>query len=169
MHIKDIMTNIVHVATPDTAVANVATMMREGNFGSVPVAEQGRMIGMITDRDIVLRCIAEGLDPAGMTAEQCMSPRILYCHDSDTVADVLRNMGEQAVRRLPVIDAQKRLVGIVSIGDLSAACPDKSVSGEAMNQIRRTRPDPLHSGQTRVIPPVFRPIDATRPEHNAAG
>ena len=136
MKIKDIMTENVQVANKTDSVLDIAKMMKTHDCGSIPVAENDKLVGMITDRDIVLRCVCESCDPQDMTAGECMSSKILYCRGSDNPEDVLKNMGEQAIRRLPVVDENKRLIGIVSFGDLSAACNDKASAGRAMEDIR---------------------------------
>ncbi len=136
MQIKDIMTKNVQFANPTTSLSQIARLMKKHKCGSIPVAENEKLVGMVTDRDIVLRCIAEEKDPLIMRAEECMSPGILYCFDTDDIEDVLENMGEQAVKRLPVVNKSKNLVGIVSFGDLSTACKDKATCGKAMEQIR---------------------------------
>lgn len=136
MKIKDTLSENVQFVDPDAPLIEVAQLMKDYDCGSIPVAENEKLIGMITDRDIILRCISDGRDPATMTARECMTSGILYCYENDTVEDVLENMGSQAVKRLPVVNKGKRLVGIVSFGDLSAACVDKSCSGEAMEKIR---------------------------------
>ena len=110
--------------------------MKQNNCGFLPVGSETDPMGVITDRDIVLRCVAQEHDPLTMTAGECMSEGILYCFDTDKVEDVLENMGEQAVKRMPVVDKDKNLVGIVSFGDLSAACENKACCGEAMEDIR---------------------------------
>jgi len=135
MKIKDAMSPDVKYVKIDTPISQVARLMKEHECGSIPVSENEKLVGMITDRDIVLRCVAKDFDAVLMMAKDCMSARMLYCRDTDDVKDVLKNMGEQAVRHLPVVDENKRLVGIVSFGDLSAACEDKACCGEAMEKI----------------------------------
>lgn len=137
MQINDVMTKDVKYVDPKTSVKEVAELMKKHDCGSIPVAKDDKLVGMITDRDIVLRCIAaQGDEGLSMTAEKCMSPRILYCYSTDKLEDVLENMGQNAIKRLPVLDSNKKLAGIVSFGDLSAACEDKSLSGNAMEKIR---------------------------------
>jgi CBS domain-containing protein len=108
--------------------------MRDGDIGSTPVAEQERLVGMVTDRDIVVRVVAEGGDVRTKTARDAMSPGILYCFVDDTVEAVLENMGGQQIRRLPVVDRDKRLVGVVSLGDLALSGRRKA-AGEALQEI----------------------------------
>ena len=136
MQIKDVLTENVCYVSPQTSLEDVAKKMKDHDCGSIPVARDEKLVGMITDRDIVIRCVAASQDPQTMSAEQCMSPGMLYCYDTDTVENVLENMGDNAVKRLPVVDNDKNLVGIVSFGDLSACCKNKSDSGEAMEEIR---------------------------------
>ncbi|MCC6598641.1 MAG: CBS domain-containing protein [Alphaproteobacteria bacterium] len=136
MKVKDALTKDVQYASLDTSITQIAKMMEERNCGSVPVGDNDKLVGMITDRDIVLRCVARDFDPVLLTAKYCMSEGILYCYDTDEIEDVLENMGAQAIKRLPVVDKDKKLVGIVSFGDLSACCKDKACAGETMKQIR---------------------------------
>jgi CBS domain-containing protein len=128
------MTDHVTMVSPDTSIAEIARKMRDEDIGAVPVAENDRLVGMVTDRDIVVRTLADGRDVGSATARDAMSPKILYCYDDESVDDVLENMGEQQVRRLPVVDRDKRLVGVVSLGDLSRAAKRKE-AGEALKEI----------------------------------
>jgi CBS domain-containing protein len=136
MQIRDVMTQDVSFVQPGTAVPEIARLMRESDIGSAPVVEDDRLIGMVTDRDIVLRVVAEGRDVDTATARDAMSPGILYCFDDETVEDVLENMGDNRVRRLPVVNRDKRLVGVVSLGDLSLA---GRAAGQALKEISQPR------------------------------
>jgi len=137
MQVKDIMTPEVDLIDPEARVQAVAQKMRDDDVGAVPVAENDRLVGIVTDRDIVLRVVAEG-DMGGATARQVMSPKILlYCFDGQSPEEVLRNMSENQVRRLPVLNRAKRLVGMVSLGDLAAHVPAER-AGEALRGISRT-------------------------------
>ena len=136
MNIQDVMTNEVSYVTPDTPILEIARKMRDGDIGATPVVENERLAGMVTDRDIVVRVIAEGGDVRTKTARDAMSPGILYCYADDTVEAVLDNMGDQQIRRLPVVDRDKRLVGVVSLGDL-AMSGKKKAAGEALQEISR--------------------------------
>lgn len=135
--VKDVCTKDVQYVSPDTKIDEVARRMKEHNCGSILVGEGDTLTGVITDHDIVLRCVADSQDPTTMEASQCQSPNILYCYEDDDVEEALRNMADNQIRRLPVLNSDKRLVGIVSFGDLSAACDHKEVSGQAMEQIRK--------------------------------
>ncbi|MGH8615894.1 MAG: CBS domain-containing protein [Gammaproteobacteria bacterium] len=136
MQIKDIMTPDVDLIDPEATVQAVAQKMRDDDVGAVPVAENDRLVGMVTDRDIVLRAVAEG-DIGRATARQVMSPKILYCFDDQSPDEVLRNMSKNQVRRLPVLNRAKRLVGMVSLGDVAAHAPAE-LAGEALRGISRT-------------------------------
>ena len=134
MKIQDVMTNEVSYVAPDTPILEIARKMRDGDIGATPVVENERLAGMVTDRDIIVRVIAEGGDVRTKTARDAMSPGILYCYADDTVEAVLDNMGDQQIRRLPVVDRDKRLVGVVSLGDLAMSGRRKA-AGEALQEI----------------------------------
>jgi CBS domain-containing protein len=127
----------VSFVTPDTPVAEIARRMRDQDIGAVPVVENDRMIGMVTDRDIAVRCVASGNVEAA-TARTTMSPRVLYCYEDQSVGDILENMAKQQVRRMPVVNRDKRLVGVVSLGDLSRKSQRKA--GESLKEISEPAP-----------------------------
>jgi CBS domain-containing protein len=134
MKVREVMTAQVKTARPDTSIFEIARLMRDEDIGCVPVQENDKLVGMVTDRDIVIRALADSQDVNASTARSVMSPQMLYCFEDQDVNDVLQNMGEQQVRRLPVVDRDKRLVGMVSIGDLSSrARPQKA--GESLREI----------------------------------
>lgn len=135
MNVENVMTQHVSWVTPDTTIPEIARRMREEDIGSVPVAENDRLVGMVTDRDIVLRAVAEGGDVERRKAREVMSPQVLYCFADESVAHVLKNMGDNQIRRLPVVNRQKRLVGVVSLGDLSRAAGSKA--GGALREISK--------------------------------
>ena len=135
MKIKEAMTKEVLVASPDQTIGDAARMMAERDSGALPVGEEDRLVGMITDRDIVIRAVAKDLGPETAIRE-VMSKEVLYCFQDEDVEHVAENMGEQQVRRLPVLDREKRLVGIVSLGDL-AACSKPKTSGQAITAVSR--------------------------------
>src|SRR5678809_1002247 len=131
MLIKEVMTRDVDTIAPDTTLEVAARHMRDRDIGSLPVGENDKLVGMVTDRDIVLNAVATALDPTTTTAREVMSPKLLYCFEDQSVEDVLANMADVQVRRLPVVNREKRLVGIVSIGDLAKKSPAKQ-TGEAL-------------------------------------
>jgi CBS domain-containing protein len=115
-------------------IFDIAELMGGEDSGAVAVVEDNKLIGMVSDRGIVVRALADSRDPSSATARTVMSSSLLYCFDDQSVEEVLDNMGEQQVRRMPVVDRDKRLVGVVSIGDLSAAAPADR-AGESLSQI----------------------------------
>ena len=119
MQLREIMTENVRTVRTDTRLPDLARIMRDEDIGSVPVVDHDRLIGMVTDRDIVVRAVADGEGVERHTAGDVMSPQILYCQADQSVDDVLKDMGDQQIRRMPVVDRDMRLVGIVSLGDLS--------------------------------------------------
>ena len=135
MQIKNIMTQNVSVARPGTGIAEIARKMRDEDIGSMPVVENERLIGMVTDRDLVIRVLATEQDLRVVTARDAMSPNVMHCFDDQQVEEVLANMGAMQVRRVPVIDRDKRLVGVVSLGDLSKAAAYEA--GGALGKISR--------------------------------
>ena len=108
--------------------------MHEHDIGAIPIGENDKLIGMVTDRDIVCRCIAQGLDPKTATARDVMTAGIVYCLDKQELDDAARLMETKQVRRLPVINGKKRMVGILSLGDVYNAAP-RAVSEEAMQGV----------------------------------
>jgi CBS domain-containing protein len=136
MRVKEVMTDAVKTVTPETRLQDVARIMRDEDIGSVPVAENDKLVGMVTDRDLVVRAVAEHSNLEQKCARDVMSHQVLYCRMDQTVEDALKNMGEQQIRRLPVVDESKRLVGVVSIGDLSSRARTTR-TGEALKEISR--------------------------------
>ncbi len=118
--IGDVMTPTVEIVEPDQSVQQAAKLMAESDTGALPVGENDRLVGMITDRDIALRVAAQGKDPQQTRVREVMTPDIRYVFEDEDVEHVAENMAEQQIRRLPVMNRDKRLVGIVSIGDISA-------------------------------------------------
>ncbi len=133
MRVKDCMTNDVRIADPDQTLQEAAQVMARLDAGVMPVGENDRLVGMITDRDIAVRGVAQGKGPDARVRE-VMSTDVKYCFDDEEVDDVLHKMGEQQVRRLPVLNRDKRLIGIVSIGDL-ARTGETAETGEALSGI----------------------------------
>ena len=119
MRVSEAMTREVRVATPGQSIRDVAKMMDESNAGSMPVGENDRLVGMITDRDIAIRAVAQGKGPDTPVREVMSSEKVLYCYEDDEISSVAKNMSEEQVRRLPVVNREKRLVGIISFGDVA--------------------------------------------------
>lgn len=118
--IADVMTRGVRTLSPIDSMQLAAQAMAEMNIGVVPVCDGVRLVGIVTDRDIVLRGVAQGLPAAGARIEQVMSRDVQWCFDDETVDEVGARMQQARVRRLPVVNREKRLVGIVALGDLAA-------------------------------------------------
>jgi CBS domain-containing protein len=120
MKVKDAMHKGVEWVGPDTPVTELARMMREHDIGSIPIGENDRLVGMVTDRDIVCKGLAEeGFDARRATAREVMTPGIHCCRESDDLAKAVRHMEMLKVRRLPVINESRRMVGMLSLGDVS--------------------------------------------------
>jgi CBS domain-containing protein len=132
--IREVMTRDVEVINPNDTLRDAAEKMRSLNIGPIPVCDGERIVGMLTDRDIVVRAIALGRDPNTTQVADAMSPGIEYCFDDDSVEDVLNRMKEKQLRRFIVVDRDKKLVGIVALGDLSGEVSDQKV-GEALEGI----------------------------------
>ena len=118
MKISEIMSTDVRLVGPDQSIRDAAAIMAEIDAGSVPVATSERLVGMITDRDIAIRAVAKDLPPTTPVTE-IMTEDIKYCFDDQDVDDVVENMSDIQLRRLPVVNRDKRLVGIVSLGDIA--------------------------------------------------
>lgn len=131
MKVKSAMHKGAEWVAPTTPVAEVAKRMRELDVGAIPVGENDRLIGMVTDRDITCRAVANGHDVSNLTARDVMTKGIIYCRDGEELDDALRIMESKKVRRLPVIDDKKRMVGMLSFGDISHAASHE-LSGELM-------------------------------------
>jgi CBS domain-containing protein len=133
MKVSDVMSRDVMVASPTQSIRDAAKMMAKIDAGVLPVGENDRLVGMITDRDIAIRAVAEGKAPTTKVRD-VMSDEVLYCFDDQDLDEVARNMGDTKVRRLPVVNRQKRLVGIISLGDL-ARNGDAGITGQTVSHI----------------------------------
>ncbi|HUQ73927.1 MAG TPA: CBS domain-containing protein [Burkholderiales bacterium] len=119
MRVSEAMTREVRVASPEQTIRDVAKIMDEINAGAIPVGENDRLVGMITDRDIAIRAVALGKGPETPVREVMSAEQVLYCYDDEDLDHVAKNMSDEQVRRLPVVNRDKRLVGIVSLGDMA--------------------------------------------------
>ena len=132
MKVSDVMTRDVRIASPDATLQQAADTMARLDTGALPVGENDRLIGMITDRDIAVRGVAKGWGP-DTTVRAVMTEDVRYCFEDQDIAEVARNMGDSQVRRLPVLDRDKRLVGILSLGDIAGTAD----AAQALHQISR--------------------------------
>lgn len=119
MQIRDVMTHDVEIVNPDMPVVECAKKMRDLDIGFLPVGENDRLVGMITDRDIAVRAVAEGKDPQSCHVRDAMTKDVLYCFEDQDTAEAAEMMSEHQIHRLPVLNRDKRLVGVLSVGDLA--------------------------------------------------
>jgi CBS domain-containing protein len=137
MQLKDVMTTKVQLTDPSAKLKEAAIFMRDGDFGLLPVGANDRLVGTITDRDIAVRAVAEGKDPNTTTVGDVMSEGIHYCFEDQEVEEAARLMSEAQVRRLPVLNRDKRLVGIVALADLATETPASASAGSALTGVSR--------------------------------
>jgi CBS domain-containing protein len=129
MKIREVMTEMVDLVDPDTALRDAAQRMRDVGIGFLPVGVDDRLVGTLTDRDITVRAVADGLDPKVARVREAMSRTLVYCFEDQDTGTAATLMAENKIRRLPVLNSAKRLVGVVSIGDLAARTGDDDVVG----------------------------------------
>jgi CBS domain-containing protein len=135
MKVSEAMSSDVRVANPEQTIEQAARMMASLDAGVLPVGEHDRLVGMITDRDIAIRGVAQGKGPDAKVRD-VMTSDVKYCYEDEDIADVTHNMADIQVRRLPVLDHNKRLVGILSLGDVAVTDEDER-AGEALTGISR--------------------------------
>ena len=134
MQIKDVMTPQCEWIAPEATLEEAAKIMQDKDIGFIPVGENDKLIGAVTDRDIVTRALAKGANGSTQVRD-VMTPQIKYCYDDQAVDSICQNMSDIKVRRLPVVNRDKRLVGVVSLGNLSQAQAEQS--GEALQAITK--------------------------------
>ncbi len=132
--IRDVMSINSIWVPPETTLLEAAHIMREKDIGFLPVGEDDRLVGVVTDRDMTVRAVAQGYHPQSDTVRAIMTPAVYYCYDDQSVAEVCDSMATAKVRRMPVVNRDKRLVGVVSIGDLAQVC-GKGQIGETVTKI----------------------------------
>ena len=148
MRVCDVMTQQVETVGPDASVQDAARTMKERDIGVLPVCDGDRIAGMITDRDIVVRVVAVGRSPTNVTVREAMSSDVFCVGAEDDLDQVAETMREKQIKRVPVIDANKRLVGIVSLGDLAQT--DSKLAGEANEGITEGAGDDTEVGSRRA-------------------
>lgn len=140
MKVRDIMTKDVEWIGPETTLTEAADRMRSLNVGYLPVFANGRMTGVLTDRDIVIRAVADGVDTDDATVREVMSNDPTCCYEEDAIADAAHVMEQKKVRRLPVLDRDQKLVGVVSLGDFPRQRESRDLSGEVLEAVAFRRP-----------------------------
>ncbi len=134
MKVRDLMHKGVETMPLDTPVTKLARRMLEKDIGAIPVGTKDQLLGIVTDRDITVRGVANGRDLTTLTAQDVMTKGVVCCHDTQKVRDVMHTMEAKQIRRIPVVDEHEHLVGMISLGDISQAMPDK-VTGEVMKAV----------------------------------
>jgi len=149
--VSDVMTRGVHALTPDDSLLQAAQAMETLDVGVIPVCDGGRLVGVVTDRDLVLRGMAQGYPAETTRLDGMISRQVQCCHEDDSLEEVLRTMGGFSIRRLPVLDAGQRLVGMVTLGDVAAraGAADAARTGQALSEISQP-PGPDPAGQPRA-------------------
>jgi CBS domain-containing protein len=142
MRVNEAMTSDVQIANPNQSIQEAAQTMAAIDAGVLPVGENDRLVGIITDRDIAVRAVAKGLSPSTKVREVMSEGEVMYCYEDEDLEDVANNMADIKVRRLPVLNRGKRLVGIISLGDIAVADGPDSV-GDAICGI--SEPGGMHS------------------------
>ena len=136
MKVSECMTRDVNTIAPDRTIRDAARLMADKDIGCIPVGENDKLVGMITDRDIAVRAVCEGKNP-DTPIREVMTGELMYCFEDEDVNHVARNMGDIQVRRLPVMSRDKRLVGIIALGDIACGATSKRLVGEALSGISR--------------------------------
>jgi CBS domain-containing protein len=140
MRVKEVMTAGVEVIHPDSTLEEAAAKMKARAIGPLPVCDNGRLVGMLTDRDITVRATAEGEDPTAIRVRDIMTPEVLSCFEDQLVSEAALLMQENQVRRLVVLDRNRRLVGIVSLGDLAAGSGEEELAGQTLGEVSEATP-----------------------------
>jgi len=135
MLLRDVMTRGVECVGPDETILAAARKMRDLDVGPVPVCDHDRLAGMVTDRDIAVRAVAEGKNPVTCRVREVMTPDVTYCFDDDPVDEAERVMKQKQIRRLLVLNRDRRLVGIVSLGDLAVRGDTRRETGEVLHDV----------------------------------
>ena len=135
MQIKDVMTRGVEVVRPDETLQQAARKMKSIDVGPLPVCDGERLVGMITDRDIIVRATAEGRDPKTTPVKEAMTPGVVYVFEDQDIEEAALLMRQRQIRRLVVLDRNKRLVGILSLGDLAEDIEDEQLSGQVLEGV----------------------------------
>ena len=142
MNVGSVMTHDVTVFNPSDSVRAAAEVLKSINIGSAPVCNGRSLVGIITDRDIAGRAVADGRDPNHTPVEQVMTRDVVYCFEDQDVEEVADAMASSQVRRMPILNRQHQLVGIVSLGDLAVELADDQLTGEVLEEVSQpSRPE----------------------------
>lgn len=132
MQLKEVMTRAVETIQPNTGLRQAAKTMKELNVGALPVCDGDRLVGLVTDRDLTVRGLAEG---SASSVADVMTPEVTFCFEDQDVTEAANLMEEHQIRRIPVLSREKRLVGIVSLGDLAVSTGDQALAGEVLERV----------------------------------
>lgn len=146
MIIRDVMTANPKLCTPETTLKDAACMMRDLDTGFIPVCEGDRIAGVLTDRDMVVRSMCKGHDPAQAKVRDCMSQDICWIQQDQDIKDAIAIMEERKIRRMLVMDTQKRLVGVLSLGDLAETQGLRSLAEEVLSKVSESGATKAHKG-----------------------
>lgn len=133
MRIKELMTQDVQTTTPQATIKEAAELMQQFNIGFLPVCEGSKIVGVMTDRDIILRVVARGRDPSNTKVRDIMTIDIVRCFDDQEITEIAKLMEEKQVRRLPVLNRDIHLIGVISLGDL--AIRNEELAGEILREV----------------------------------
>lgn len=144
MQVRECMTSDVKIIDPNMTIREAAATMRDQDTGFLPVGENDRLVGTLTDRDIAVRAVCEGKDPNTVKVRETMSDHIVYCYDDQDSSEAAKMMADKQIRRLAVLNHDKRLVGVVSLGDLAERAHDP-IAEQALEQVSQ------HTGKGRNV------------------
>lgn len=134
--LRDVMSQQVKILNPEASIKDAARQMRDGDFGLMPIGENDRLVGTLSDRDIVIRAVAQGMD-VNTKVRDVMSTDVMWAYETDSVDTACQIMSDNQIRRLPIVNSDKRLVGIVALGDLAVDASDIKPAGEALSDISK--------------------------------
>ena len=135
MQLREVMTRHIENIEPQANLADAAAKMKSLDVGALPVCDNDKLVGMLTDRDIAVRAVADGCDPTKTCVSDAMSPGAVWCYEDDDIREAARIMQEKQIRRLVVFDRNKRAVGIVSLGDIATRLGDDHLIGDTLQQV----------------------------------
>jgi CBS domain-containing protein len=135
LRIKDVMTPQAEVISPDATTEHAASIMKTLDIGVLPVCDEEGLVGILTDRDLVVRVLAASRDPKAMLVGEAMTASVVYCFEDDDVERAAAIMAGQQIRRLPVLDKNRKLVGLVSVGDIAVQTQDHQLTGKVLEDV----------------------------------